>query len=180
MHITDPDVKLLVNLAETIKKDYIDEDNAWKDSPFEWIKSKSSRQIGKIGEQLISDWCKAKGFDVARPHDSEADRIISGWRFEIKFSTLWKQGVFKFQQIRDQNYDFLICLGLEPFNAKCWLIPKKTLYEHVIGHTPQHKGQAGTDTYWLSFPADSPPKWLNECGGTLHAVYNLLKSIGTK
>ena len=61
----------------------------------------------------------AKGFDVAKSPDSQADRIIAGARAEIKTSTLWKNGVYMFQQLRDQNYAFVICLGISPLNAHC-------------------------------------------------------------
>jgi hypothetical protein len=44
----------------------------------------------------------------------------------------------------------------------------------VIGHTPQHTGRGGTDTFWLSFRVSSPPSWLSACGGTLRAARNLL------
>ena len=43
---------------------------------------------------------------------------------EIKFSTLWKSGVYKFQQIRDQEYDAMVLLGISPFSAACWIVPK--------------------------------------------------------
>jgi hypothetical protein len=46
--------------------------------------------------------------------------------------------------------------------------------KYVIGHLPQHAGKAGTDTFWLSFPADTPPAWLSECGGTLTQAYEVL------
>ena len=99
----------------------------WSASPFEWIRARPSRQVGKIGEQLVAGWSAAKGFDVIRSPDAEADRVIAGKRVEIKFSTLWKSGVFKFQQFRDQRYAFAICLGLAPFDARCWAISKDLL-----------------------------------------------------
>ncbi|MDA8399734.1 MAG: hypothetical protein M0008_06755 [Actinomycetota bacterium] len=53
---------------------------------------------------------------------------------EIKVSTLWQSGVYKFQQIRDQEYDYLLYLGVPPFDAHAWLLPKSVLFEHVIAH----------------------------------------------
>ena len=178
-YITDPEVKLLATIAETIKTDYVDdpETDPWRDSPFTWIKTRPSRQVGKIGEQLIAGWCAAKGLDVCATGDTEADRVIAGHRMEIKFSTLWKSGVYKFQQLRDQNNEYAICIGLSPFSAQCWVISKDVLRQHVIGHTPQHTGKGGTDTFWLSFPADEPPRWLAECGGTLAAAYEVLANL---
>jgi len=84
--------------------------------------------VGVIGEKLVAGWLAAKDCDVMRSPDAEADRIINGKRAEIKFSTLWA-GFYKFQQLRDQNYEFVICLGVSPFDAHCWAIPKSVLME---------------------------------------------------
>ena len=143
--IRDSEVGLLASIAGTLRDDYMKsaEADPWSDSPFKWIKTRPSRQVGKIGEQLVAGWCAAKGFDVTKSGDSEADRVIAGKRVEIKFSTLWKSGVFKFQQLRDQNYEYAICLGISPFDAQCWAISKETLLRHVIGVTPRTKVRQG-------------------------------------
>lgn len=175
--INDPDVLMLASIAGTFKGDYIRKgaDDPWAGSPFAWIRTRPSRQVGKIGEQLVAGWCAAKGLDVTSSGDSEADRVIAGQRVEIKFSTLWESGVYKFQQLRDQNYKFAVCLGISPFDAHCWVIPKEVLREHVIGHTPQHTGRAGTDTFWLSFDASNPPEWLGPHGGRLADAYEVMR-----
>ncbi len=177
--IADPDVQLLAAIAGTLKADYVldGEPDPWTGSPFAWIRNLPSRRRGKIGEQLVAGWCAAKGLDVTASRDSQADRVIGGWRVEIKFSTLWASGVYKFQQIREQDYDHLVCLGISPFDAQAWLISKEVLRQHVIGHTPQHVGARGTDTFWLSFRPAEPPQWLAECGGTLARTYGLLRAI---
>ncbi|MCS7010430.1 MAG: hypothetical protein NZL98_03560, partial [Anaerolineales bacterium] len=73
--IKDDDVRILATIAEMIKVDYVanEQNDPWIGSPFAWIKTRPSRQIGKIGEQLISGWCAAKGLDVGRSTDSDAD-----------------------------------------------------------------------------------------------------------
>jgi hypothetical protein len=118
--ISDPDVLILASCASTLEVDYAGEDKAWAGSPFAWIKTRPSRQIGVIGEKVVSGWLAMKGFDVVRSPDSQADRIINGDRAEIEFSTLWRGGFYKFQQLRDQNYKFAVCLGISPFDAHCW------------------------------------------------------------
>lgn len=175
--ITDADVLLLASIASALKPDYTREgtEDPWAGSPFAWIRARPSRQIGKIGEQLVAGWCAAKGLDVTATHDREADRVIAGQRVEIKFSTLWETGVYKFQQIRDQNYDFAVCLGVSPFKAHCWVISKKTLRQHVIGHTPQHRGRSGTDTFWITVRPTSPPEWMLPLGGTLGEAYRMMR-----
>lgn len=176
-HITDPDVLLLALLAATLRKDYLKEGekDPWEGSPFAWIRTCPSRQVGKIGEQLVAGWCAAKGLDVSASKGTAADRVIAGRRVEIKFSTLWKSNVYKFQQIRDQEYDYLVCLGVSPFDAHCWVISKTLLYCHVIGHTPQHTGRTGKDTFWISVSPASPPGWLRKSGGRLAAAYRIMQ-----
>lgn len=175
--ITDPDVRMLASIAATLKSDYVrpEAKDPWAESPFAWIRTQASRRIGKIGEQLVAGWCAAKGFDVVGSGDSDADRIINGRRVEIKCSTLWETGVFKFQQLRHQNYEYAICLGIAPFDASCWVISKGRLKRHVLGHTPQHTGRGGTDTFWLSVTAEDPPAWLTDCGGTLSAAHSIIR-----
>jgi len=174
--ISDSDVQLLAAVAATLKQEYIREGavDPWANSPFAWIRSLKSRQIGKVGEQLVSGWCAAKGFDVTRSPDSDADRIIGDRRMEIKFSTLWESGIYNFQQLRDQNYEYAICLGISPFVVGCWVIPKGDLLERL---PIQHGGVRGSDTRWLQFPASRPPPWLRHHGGTLAEAYEVLRAI---
>ncbi len=178
----DPDVQILANVAGWLKSDYVKEGAAdpWFGSPFAWIKTRPSRQIGKIGEQLVASWCAAKKLDVTKSPDSEADRVIGRKRVEIKFSTLWENGGYTFQQIRDQNYEICVCLGVSPFSAHCWVLPKSVLRQHVIGHRPQHGGKAGSDTSWLQIPEPGLPEtWLKDWGGTLPEAFQILKRLAT-
>ena len=178
-HIQDEDVKILVSLSAAIAPDYeIAQDDPWLGSPFEWILRVPSRTKGAIGEALVAGWAAAKGFDVTRSTNSDADRVINGHRIEIKLSSLWKSGGFKFQQIRDQDYDFALCLGISPFDAQAWLLPKIVLHEFVIGHMGQHTGSSGSDTSWISFQADQPYEWMKPFGGRLRDVAALLESNG--
>lgn len=179
--IADDEVNALAGIAAKLAPTYVDpEKDPWAGSPFAWIRTRPSRQVGKIGEQLVADWAAAKGLKVARTGDAEADRIINGRRVEIKFSTLWAGGGYKFQQIRDQRYDILLCLGLSPFTASCWVIPKADIQDalhgksHLDGLTGQHTGAAAADTRWLSFHAERPPDWLRKYGGRLADAYKLL------
>ena len=177
--ITDTDVLIIASLATALAPDYSSTaDNPWIGSPFEWILKVPSRTKGAIGESLMAGWAAAKGFDVQRSRNSSADRIVHGHRIEIKMSTLWKTGVFKFQQIRDQDYDYCLCVGFSPFDVQAWLLPKKLLDEFVIGHMGQHTGATGTDTSWLSFQAASAYDWMSPYGDRLSTVEQLLNKIG--
>ena len=94
---SDPDYRLFTTIAGTLKKEYVSTGpDPWSDSPFSWIRSEPSRRRAKIAEQLVEDYCKAKGLHVTRSPDSEADRLIEGHRVEIKSSTLWEGGDYAF------------------------------------------------------------------------------------
>lgn len=177
--IDDPDVQLLATLAGTLEPDYAQkEDDPWIGSPFQWITKLPSRSKGAIGEALVAGWAAAKGFDVIRSRNSDADRIINGHRVEIKMSSLWATGGFKFQQIRNQDYDYCLCIGISPFDAQAWLLPKDVLLERVIGHMGQHTGATGADTAWLGFDSQKPFDWMAPYGERLTDVARMIRENG--
>ena len=67
-------------LSGGLEADYAPDDLEWEGSPFAWIKSRPSRQIGAIGEKLVAGWCAARDLDVTRSPNSDADRVIGGKR----------------------------------------------------------------------------------------------------
>ena len=141
----------LVSISQALSREYQDENKHWQGSPFEWIKYRPSRSIGAIGEKIVSSWLALHDFNISRSPDSQADRLVEGKRVEVKFSTQWKNGTYLFEQIRDQNYDFAIFLGISPHDAHCWVVPKQDIIrmwkvEHVL--VPQHGGAKGSDTTW--------------------------------
>jgi len=180
--IQSADVRLLAGIAATLQPDYAETGISWEGSPFAWIKPRPSRQRGAIGEKLVSGFFAAKGFDVIRSPDSEADRIIENIRTEIKFSMLWENGSYKFQQLRDQNYMAVICLGISPFDAHCWAIPKSIIQEGIgqfSGLSPQHGGQQGRDTAWLKINPLDIQDWLSPYGATLQKAVKSFRRIAT-
>lgn len=173
--LKNKDVELLASISLGLCGKYVKNDGArWVGSPFEWILRRPSRQRGKIGEQLIAGWCAARGLDVVRSPDSDADRIIEGARVEIKFSTEWENGQYVFQQLRDQNYRFLICLGVSPFDAQVWIFEKSKIPFEKLKH--QHGGNRGHDTWWIGFKPGSPPSWMDK-RGSLTKVYKVLAHL---
>lgn len=181
--IQDTEVMRLVEIANKLEYRYVDDSAMWDGSPFEWVRGGlSSRRKGVVFEELVSEWCVEKGLRVTKSPDSDADRIIAGARSEIKGSTLWKGGTYRFQQIRDQDYQVLVCLGLSPYDAHCWVIPKKDVMElwACATITSQHRGAGGSDTAWIAVNPANPPDWIRPYGGTLTAGFAQLQSLTGK
>lgn len=179
----DPEVKLLAVIATTLKPDYEESDSLWAESPFGWLKQKASRQRGAILEKIVAGYFAAKGFDVIKSPDSEADRIVENVRVEIKSSTLRQSGIYKFQQLRDQDYQAAICLGLSPFDAHCWVLPKTVIlrkWGKAEGLRSQHGGARGSDTAWLSVSPTHVQEWLLPYGGTLSRAVEVFNALSAK
>ena len=177
---TTPEFELLASAANFIRPEFEKDKSPWAGSPFEWVLSLPSASKGKLGKRLVYQWCALKGLSIDSSPDSQADMMINGHRVEIKFSTLWEANIYKFQQIRDQNYEYAVCLGISPFEAHCWVISKKILKQYVIGHMGQHTGSTGQETAWFAVNPQSPPSWILPCGGTLEQAYKVLKSLSSK
>jgi hypothetical protein len=145
----------------------------WEGSPFEWLLTLPSRKRGKAGELLVSHWLGRMRYQVDSPASSGHDRIVEGRSVEIKMSTLWGSGDYVFQQLRDQDYEFVILLGISPPVAHVWIVPKHVAWEAA---TPQHGGAEGTDTRWIHIRADQPPEWLAPFGGSLETAAEVAES----
>lgn len=169
----------IIKISSLLREEYAKENEEWLNSPFEWIKHKPSRTIGAIGEKIIASWLAMHDFEIRRSPDSEADRIVENKRVEIKFSTLWKNGYYVFQQIRDQNYDLIVLFGVSPHDAHCWVIPKQEIValwsKHAI--TGQHTGAEAEDTAWIHLLPDNSIEDFSRFGNSLTAALKRISSL---
>lgn len=159
-------------IADAVGKGYERYLQRWLGSRFAWILPLASRTKGAVGEKLVSGWLVAQGCQVSRSKYSDCDRIVDGLKIEIKFSTEWETGIFKFQQLRDQDYEFVFCLGMSPNAIYAWLIPKEVAWKYS---SFQHGGKKGKDTKWFSFAVNTPPSWMADYGGGLEDVSRILR-----
>jgi len=113
---------------------------------------------------------------MLRGPDSEAEGVIAGRRVEVKLSMLWRSGVYKFQQIRDQSNEFVVCPGVLPFDAHAWVTSKDVPPKHVIGHTPQHAGRCDPDTFWVTVKPGTPPEWLRKFAERLAEAFEIMRT----
>lgn len=168
------DFDYLVSLSKYLRVEYDEDSTQWEESPFDWMVELSPPRKGALGKRILTTWCTIKGLSVISSNENGVDAIINGHPCAIKFSFLWSEGFYKFQQIRDQDYEYVICLGLSPNSAHCWVIPK----DQAIAHsTSQHGGSHGSDTNWFSVDPNNPDQWLTVFGGTLESAYKIIASF---
>lgn len=169
----------LAEIAGRLEASYPYSIGDWENSPFRWMLPHPPRTKGAIFETLVEKWFQSCGLNVQRPKDSQADRIIEDIRVEIKGSMLWKNGIYKFQQIRNHDYRFAVCLGISPHDAHCWIVPKNVLMKlWAKGEIrTQHGGRGGSDTAWFTVRPHNAPDWLSSCGGTLGNALTVFESL---
>lgn len=151
----------------------------WEHSPFAWIRQQPSRRVGAIGEAFARALLAADGFTMDKAQSSEHDMRADGKRLEVKFSTQWETGRYKFQQIRDQAYDGALLLGLSPQTAHAWFVPKLVLMAawkagHLVG---QHGGSGAKETAWIEVDPGNVPAWLAPYGPTLDVALQHLRAL---
>jgi site-specific DNA-methyltransferase (adenine-specific) len=163
---------MLAATASYLQQELQENSDLWKDSPFEWVLQLPARKKGKLGRELLSSWLSNKGLSVESTKDSSEMLFIKGFRVAIKFSTMWTKGYYRFQQIRSSGYDYIICLGISPLQAHCWVFSRNYAIEHA---TLQHK-----DEYWMPINPKTPPEWAEGHGGTLEDAYEILEKLKPK
>jgi hypothetical protein len=145
-------------------------------APFRQISS--SRKKGAVGELMVAQLMTSLGHKV--PYNSKGkpkkilpynnvtdyDIEVDGYKVEVKTSSAWNETDydFKFQQIRNQDYDRIIFQGLNNNNAKVWWATKGDLAKHIFGRDEyrQHGGKSGKqELYWIK-TTDSIPSWFRD------------------
>jgi hypothetical protein len=130
----------------------------WSNSLMEPIKRISSPKAkGSVGEKLVTEVMSNLGHRVTKPKSTDYDRMIDGHRCEIKLSCAWDDAPdnWCWQQIRDQEYDRIIFVGINPDGFHLWWATKADLEKYVIGRNEcrQHAGKdGGQELYWLRGP----------------------------
>jgi site-specific DNA-methyltransferase (adenine-specific) len=160
----------LQNDLDKILEDDID---LWKNSPFEWTLKLPPARKGKLGSDLITSWLASKGISIEKTKDATKTIVINKHKVSLNFSTLGTNKIYKFQQIRSTGYDYVICFGISPFAAHCWVFEKNYALANA---TKQHKGGAKSE-YWITINPSQPQEWTKGFGGTLDDAYQVLKKI---
>jgi hypothetical protein len=177
----EPGLATLEAISTKIKPAFdTPEDLEWKDHPLEWIRSHPSARIGKIGRSFVQSLCEDYGLQVKK---SGYSLIIKDKKIQVRFSTGWSGGGFKFEQLRFEGFDAVFCLSITPTRVYGWVIPKSVIFDpngnllKKDGLTIQHKGKGGSDTAWINVDVHSIPAWMAQHGDSLSVAMNHLTAV---
>jgi len=149
--------------SNTYQQWYQEDTSFWDGSEFEKLKVMSSRKKGAQAERLTADIMEGLGCDVPRDRNgnnkkpyssSDFDLFIDGFRVEVKMSTAWDNTLNKFtwQQLRNQDYQRVIFVGINPNHLDMWWCTKEELRSFIFGRDKyrQHAGKnGGQELYWI-------------------------------
>jgi hypothetical protein len=127
----------------------------WEESKFQSFRNiPSPKSKGSQGEKLVEQLMQSLGHKVTKPQNSDHDRTINGHKVEIKVSTTWNEQLnnWTWQQIRDQDYDRIIFVGINPNEIFIWWATKDDIRQHILGNNSkrQHAGKdGGQELYWI-------------------------------
>ena len=168
-----PEFKNLIKITSNIQGDSDEKSDIWKNSPFEWIRHLPARSKSKIAREIIIKWLSNEGIILEREGGTNENLVINSKTYAVKFSSLWINGIYQFQQIRENGPDFIICFGISPFNAHCWVFHKERA---IKNGSIQHRGAKGSE-YWLKINPSHEESWEKNFGGTLSNALKIIKSL---
>lgn len=149
----------------------------WAESPFAWIKLLASGTIGAVGQEIMMRFLEDYGISARKAAGPGGKWHVDGLLAQVKCSTLWSDGAYKFQQFRVEPWDVAVCFGLSPNNAHCWVIPREEMELEVMQRKGQHTGEDATETFWFRVDPAAPEDWLAPYGGDPHSAAQLLREM---
>jgi hypothetical protein len=172
--------KMLEQLSANLSNLYpeaIKENKAWAESKFDWMRTLPPARKGAIGRDLASGLLQSYGLTCT---SSRYLLRVNGQGISVKTSLMWGAGVIKFQNIRNTDYDFILCQGIYPTTSYGWLIPKKEIWvngklQSRLRLTGQHGGKTGDDA-WIGIDPQDPPAWIKKYGGTTDELLAIIKT----
>lgn len=164
----------LRNIADGFLGQY-PEDQAWSGSSFNWMRRLPPGSKHVIGRSMLAVLLNTNGL-TANLHKSQIR--VNGNGISVKVALMWNEGIIKFQNIGDTDFDYLFCLALYPQKVFGWIIPKAELWKDgkvsKANHpsvTSQHKGA----DCWVHIDPANPSPWLKAYGGTIDQAIGVAK-----
>lgn len=113
----------------------------FESSKFKPLVVGSPHDRGAIGEKIVRMLAIDSGLSVEK--SSTADVKINGIDIEVKFARQKEDGGYLVNQLRDQDYRYVIIIALNPYQAYIFTVPKEIMWSLGIG---QHGGNGAKET----------------------------------
>ena len=147
-----------MNILDLIDSDLLlaeQEDPRYINSAFRFVKQMHAKQKGKRYEEITECVVRKLGHIVSKPINTDHDRIIDGFKVEIKGSTLNKNtDNFSFLQIRpDQDYDKLYFTMCYPNELVIMEMSKEQVLKNIQNgiFKKQHGGNKAESRTYLYY-----------------------------
>lgn len=160
----------LAAAASFMQQDIEAQNDLWKDSPFAWVLQFSAPQKEMLAYRLVTAWLESHGRQVERWKDSQDGLIVDGHWMEIRLAILRTSGKYRFEHIRGQGADFILCLGISPAQAHAWVFNREVVLQHA-------RLSDQSNDYRITINPSDPPGWARLCGGTLEEGLHVLGGI---
>ncbi len=110
-------------------------EDIWHGSPLIACRLLQNTNRGEIGEEFVRRYLRVSGIEVGNDgRTSKTDLRIGSSSFEVKTASLGANGTFQFNHVRlDRDYDWLLCLGICPFE----------IVQHVAKRTRRRETRRG-------------------------------------
>ena len=164
---------ILEEIAYTNPDWGLGKDEQWERSPFYFLHALPSSTKGRFGKNLLSEFLIRKGCQVEHVRGRKNDIVVNKkHKCALKFSLLWEDGRYAFQQVRAEGWDFLLCFGISPNDtAHLWYATRGTYASIEQQHSQESR--------WTHIKPDQTKEWLH--GGDLDTGIDLfLKEIKVK
>jgi len=142
----------------------------WRGSRFAPLRSLKPIPKSNAGREMLAMWFAHHGVvATVKKVAGNATLVLPDNRLAmVKVSTLWSEGLYRFQQIKDWDYEVALLLGISPQVIHLWLIPRE---EIITRSKPQH----GLESRMLDVHPDKLPNWMSSYGGTLPQAQAIMR-----
>lgn len=161
----------LIDITNDLLPQYPDT-HAWDNSPFAWILHLPPGSKGVIGRSIASGLLQSYGLT---PMATGHRLTVNAQGILVRIAMAWDTGVMKFQNMRDEDYEHVLCIGLLPQSAQAWFIPKTEIWQgnqirtDNAGISGQHEGADA----WLSINPSTVQSWVQPYGGTIESAMHV-------
>ena len=107
---------------------------------------------GKLDGNCCFPGSREKEYQPVNSKTLDGNIVINGHAIAIRFSTLASNGLYIFQQIQEEGYDYLLCFGISPNEAHCWVFDREHALKNAI---PQQSTE-----YRLDIDLKRLPDWI--------------------